>query len=627
MAKHNEFVVTDIVLIIFALLSSLLLRFDFGMDGAFKDYAQFIIMSMPPVIIFTLSFNKLFNLYNNYWNYASVEELLSIIYSVSLSNVAFIFYSYFINYKLIRINYYRFPFSVHIIFWILSVVLLGGARFMHRVYSSSERCYKKDQGKRKLLIVGAGEAGVMLIREIKRHRELNYSIVGLIDDDIKKLNKTICGIEVLGTRKDILNICKECEIEDIIVAIPSAGLSDKREIYNICKHTNCRLKTIPGIYEILDGKHSLKNVRDVSIEDLLERDEIKLNVDGINEYIHNKVVLVTGGGGSIGSELCRQLARFSPEKIIIFDVYENGAYELQLELKHNFPEVGIEVIIGSIRDYGILTSMFYRYKPEIVFHAAAHKHVPLMEENAAEAVKNNILGTYNLLKCCNSFGVKKFVQISTDKAVNPTNVMGATKRFCEIMVQAFNKGSNTEYVAVRFGNVLGSSGSVVPLFKEQIARGGPVTVTHPEVNRFFMTIPEAAQLVLEAAAMAKGGEIFVLDMGKPVKIVDLARDLIRLSGFTPDEDIKIEFIGLRKGEKLYEEPLMNELVLDNTKHEKIFVEKPMKYSMSYVNAAINEFKKVSELSSDDICELLEKEVPTYKRDNCKKEAKSQLLMV
>lgn len=627
MAKENEFVFTDIILIVFALFSAFLLRFDFGMDAAYKDYFRFIFMSLPPVIIFTISANKFFNLYNNCWEYASIDELLSVVYAVSLSNIAFIFYSYFFNYKLIKTNFYRFPFSVHIIFWILSVLLLGGERFMYRINSSGEKLYKKNPGKTKLLIIGAGEAAAMLIKEIKKHNELNYSIAGLIDDDVRKLNKNICGMKVLGTRDDIVDICRDYEIKDIIVAIPSAGSKDKSSIYNICKDTNCRLKTVPGIYEMIDSKNSLRNVRDVSIEDLLERDEIKLNVYGIKDYVENKVVLVTGGGGSIGSELCRQLAKFSPEKIIIFDIYENGAYELQLELKRNFPNVGIEVIIGSIRDYGILTSMFFKYKPEVVFHAAAHKHVPLMEENAAEAVKNNILGTYNLLRCCSSYKVKKFVQISTDKAVNPTNVMGATKRFCEIMVQAFNRASSTEFVAVRFGNVLGSSGSVVPLFKEQIARGGPVTVTHPEVNRFFMTIPEAAQLVLEAAAMAKGGEIFVLDMGKPVKIVDLAKDLIRLSGFTPGEDIKIEFIGLRKGEKLYEEPLMNELVLSNTSHEKIFIEKPMKYSMSYVNSSINEFKRAIELSSDEICELLEKKIPTYKREKNKKDEDSKLLLV
>jgi Predicted nucleoside-diphosphate sugar epimerases len=346
---------------------------------------------------------------------------------------------------------------------------------------------------------------------------------------------------------------------------------------------------------------------------LLGREEVRLNNEGIKQYVENQVVLVTGGGGSIGSELCRQLVQFKPKQLLILDIYENGAYTIQMELLRSYPNLNLEVIIASIRDEERLYNVFETFKPTVVFHAAAHKHVPLMEDNATEAVKNNIIGTYNLLKCCHDNKVKKFVQISTDKAVNPTNIMGATKRFCEIMVQAFDKWSETEYVAVRFGNVLGSNGSVIPLFKDQIAKGGPVTVTHPEITRFFMTIPEAAQLVIQAGAMAKGGEIFVLDMGQPVKIADLARDLISLSGLRPGEDIKIEYTGLRKGEKLYEELLMSEVALTNTDHEKIFIERPMDYNMAYIEKSIEEFRDVVKKSKEDIYELMEEKVPTFSR--------------
>jgi Predicted nucleoside-diphosphate sugar epimerases len=381
-----------------------------------------------------------------------------------------------------------------------------------------------------------------------------------------------------------------------------------------------QIKTLPGIYEIVDGKVNISKLRDVNIEDLLGREEVKLNNSNINKYIKDKIILVTGGGGSIGSELCRQIARFYPKQLLILDIYENNVYDVQMELNYNHPEVNKKVIIASIRDDDRLNEIFSHYKPDVVFHAAAHKHVPLMEMNPAEAVKNNIIGTYNVLKCCNDYNVKKFVQISTDKAVNPTNIMGATKRFCEMMVQAFDAVSKTEYVAVRFGNVLGSNGSVIPLFKKQISHGGPVTVTDPKINRFFMTIPEAAQLVIQAGAIAHGGEIFVLDMGKPVKIVDLARDLITLSGYRPDEDIKIEYTGLRPGEKLYEELLMNELALTSTEHKKIFVEKPNKIDMKFIEESILEFKEVVYEDREHIFKLMEEKVPTYTRKNNERES-------
>ncbi|GAA0718365.1 nucleoside-diphosphate sugar epimerase/dehydratase [Clostridium malenominatum] len=576
----------------------------------------FFKISIIPVIIITLIVNKIFNLYNNIWKYASIEELMSIIYSLSLSNVIFIVYSYFINYKLLESRYFRFPFTVHIIFWIISVASLGGTRFIARVIE--EKSMSKDcvKSKKRLLIIGAGDAAALLIKEIKRSNNLNYETIGLIDDDRSKIGKLISGAKVIGTREDIIRLCLELKVEEIILAIPSASVETKRNIINICKNTNAKLKTLPGIYEIIDNKVNVSKIRDVNIEDLLGREEVRLNSENINKYIKDKVILVTGGGGSIGSELCRQIAKFNPKKLLILDIYENNAYDLQMELNYNFPNLNKEVIIASIRDEKRLKDIFQKYEPEVVFHAAAHKHVPLMENNPGEAIKNNIIGTYNVAKCSHLYGVKKFVQISTDKAVNPTNVMGATKRFSEIMIQAFDSVSETEYVAVRFGNVLGSNGSVIPLFKKQIAHGGPVTVTHPEINRYFMTIPEASQLVIQAGAMANGGEIFVLDMGEPVKIADLAKDLIRLSGYQPEVDIKIEYTGLRPGEKLYEELLMDEVALTSTDHDKIYIEKPTNNSMEFIEKSIGEFREVLGKDREMIFKLIEEKVPTYHRKDC-----------
>ncbi|MCT8977262.1 polysaccharide biosynthesis protein [Clostridium sp. CX1] len=610
MQKGKKLIAYDIIFLIVSLYFSLLLRFDFNIP---QEYMVFLKLSIIPVVVITLVANRFFNLYNSIWKYASVEELISIIYSLSLSNVIFIIYSYVVNYKFLENRYFRFPFSVHIIFWILSVVALGGTRFIYRVieHNMGEKTSKNEE--KNLLIIGAGDASALLIKEIRRNKEMNYNIVGLIDDDDAKKGKLINGIEVIGGRDRIISTSKEKNVEEIILAIPSADLETKREIVNICKQTQCKLKTLPAIDEIIDGRINIGKLREVNIEDLLGREEVKLNNENINKYIKDKVILVTGGGGSIGSELCRQIAKFSPKKLVILDIYENNVYDVQMELNRNYPELEKEIIIASIRDNKRIREIFDTYKPDVVFHAAAHKHVPLMEGNPAEAIKNNIIGTYNVLKCADEFKVKKFVQISTDKAVNPTNIMGATKRFCEIMVQAFDKSSSTEYVAVRFGNVLGSNGSVIPLFKKQISHGGPVTVTHPEINRFFMTIPEAAQLVIQAGAIARGGEIFVLDMGKPVKIVDLARDLITLSGYKPDVDIKIEYTGLRPGEKLYEELLMDEIALTSTEHNKIFVEKPNNIEMDFVEKSIEEFSKVSSMDKEDIFKLVEKKVPTYKR--------------
>lgn len=613
MQKHKRFILLDMTLIILSLYIALLLRFDFHIPA---EYTIFLKLNIIPVIVITILFNTIFNLYKHIWKYASIEELLSIIYSVTVSNIVFIIYSYFINYKVLENQYFRFPFTVHIIFWILCTISLGGTRFIYRI---SERFQFNEQNEDKMvkiMIVGAGDAGALLIKEIKKHRELNYDIVGLIDDDDNKVGKSINGIKVLGNTEQILSVCKNYLIDEIILAIPSASLETQKNILNLCKQTKCKLKTVPGIYELLDDKVSISKIRDVNIEDLLGREPVKLDTKNISKYIKDKVVLVTGGGGSIGSELCRQISRFSPRELIILDIYENNAYDLQMELKYSYPDLNLKVIIASIRDYERISQIFNEYKPNVVFHAAAHKHVPLMEDNPREVIKNNVLGTYNVARCSNDYKVEKFVLISTDKAVNPTNIMGASKRFCEIIIQTLDKISNTEYVAVRFGNVLGSNGSVIPLFKKQIAHGGPVTVTHPEITRFFMTIPEAAQLVIQAGAIAKGGEIFVLDMGEPVKIADLARDLIILSGYQPNVDIKIKYTGLRPGEKLYEELLMDEVALTSTVHKKIYIEKPMENNIDFLETSIEQFKNIIHKSDDEIFNLMEEKVPTYVRKKC-----------
>lgn len=612
MKTDKRVYVVDIACVLASLYISLLLRFDFNIPS--KDI-EFFRLSIIPVLIFIIAFNKVFKLYRNMWKYASIEELFSIVYSITLANIAFVIYSYLFSHILFKSDYYRFPFTVHIIFWLLCVITLGGIRIMYRILEQNKGENKKCDKNLNVLIIGAGDAGAMLVKEIKKHKDLKYFIVGLIDDDEAKKGRIINDIKVLGGRDKILSICEERSVEEIIITMPSADFKTKTEILNICKQTKCKLKTIPGIYEIVDEKVNINELRDVNIEDLLGREPVKLSNEDIDKYIKGKTILVTGGGGSIGSELCRQIVKFKPEKLIVLDIYENNAYDLQMELNYECPDLNREFIIASVRDFDRLKEVFETNKPDVVFHAAAHKHVPLMENSPVEAIKNNIIGTYNVVKCSHESGVKRFVQISTDKAVNPTNIMGATKRFCELIIQAFDTVSDTEYVAVRFGNVLGSNGSVIPLFKRQIAHGGPVTVMHPEINRFFMTIPEAAQLVIQAGGMAKGGEIFVLDMGTPVKIVDLARDLITLSGLEPDVDIKIEFTGLRPGEKLYEELLMDEIALTSTSHNKIYVEKPIGEDIEFIEKSIEEFRNVVSRDKEAIFSLMEEKVPTYKRKN------------
>lgn len=524
-------------------------------------------------IIYILSFyiNKQ---YKSVWTLAGIDEVINgviaVIIGVTLT----------LSISIISDN--RIPLMVNILAGIMILILCNGVRLGWRILRRAVKYTEisKSQDFKKVLIVGAGSGGALVSNEYKKHPALGKKVVAFIDDDKQKFGTYVNGVKVYGNRNNIVEVAKAKNVDEIIIAIASLKEGVLKGIIESCKDAKIAVKIMPGVSEMIDGKFSINKIRDVDVEDLLGRESIKLDHDGISDYLEEKVVLVTGGGGSIGSELCRQISKFKPKQLIIFDIYENNAYEIQNELKRTYPELDLVTLIGSVRDRQRLRQVYFKYKPQVVFHAAAHKHVPLMEVSPEEAIKNNVVGTFNVSEFANSFGVEKFVLISTDKAVNPTNIMGATKRMCEMIVQAFNKVSDTEYVAVRFGNVLGSNGSVIPLFKKQIAAGGPVTLTHKDITRYFMTIPEASQLVLQAGAYAEGGEIFVLDMGKPVKIYDLAENLIKLSGFEPHKDIKIEVTGLRPGEKLYEELLMNEEGLTETKHKKIFIGKPGDFEIS-----------------------------------------------
>lgn len=499
---------------------------------------------------------------------------------------------------------------------IIIMIGLTGVRLSLRVLTRSLTYSVADRtkGKYNILIIGAGDCASTIISEIRKEKSNAYNIIGIIDDDEAKLNTLLNGVKVLGNRDNIVEIVERENIDQILFAIAKIDGEAKSKILDICSKTTAKVKVIPGYYQLLEEGISVNKMRDVDLRDLIGREEVKLDKSGIEKYINNKIVLVTGGGGSIGSELCRQIAKFNPKLLLILDIYENNAYDLQNELSYNEPNLNKKVIIASVRDKARLSQIISAYKPNIIFHAAAHKHVPLMEDNPSEAIKNNVIGTLNMAQLASQYKVEKFVLISTDKAVNPTNVMGATKRLCEMIVQAVNneRGNKTEFVAVRFGNVLGSNGSVIPLFKRQIKNGGPLTLTHKDITRYFMLIPEAAQLVLQAGAYAKGGEIFVLDMGKPVKIYDLAENLIRLSGYTPNSDIKIEITGLRPGEKLYEELLMNNDNLTKTAHNKIFIDKPETISLNKIIKQIDDLLFVAKIGNKNMLkDKLKEIVPTY----------------
>jgi len=545
-------------------------------------------------------------MYKRIWRSAGIDEVIQGGLACALAGMT--------NYVIMEFVSIRVPRTVTIVACILITIGVLSVRLSYRVIRRllQYNDMAKKQGKENVLIVGAGACGQIIITEILREKSDKYNIAGLIDDNKNKLNTYLKGYKILGDRSNIQEIVKDKHVNTIIIAIPSMSSENRKAVVELCNKTKAKVKIIPGVYELLDGKVNLNKMRDVDLKDLLGRPEVKLDKAGISEYLCGKTVLVTGAGGSIGSELCRQIASFKPKKLILVDIYENNIYDIQNELSRKIPELEKQVLIASVRDRKRIDEIFNKYKPQVVFHAAAHKHVPLMEDNPSEAIKNNVKGTLNVSECADKYGVERFVLISTDKAVNPTNVMGASKRLCEMVVQAMNNSSKTEFVAVRFGNVLGSNGSVIPLFKNQIKEGGPVTLTHKDITRYFMLIPEAAQLVLQAGAYAKGGEIFVLDMGKPVKIYDLAENLIKLSGFEPHEDIKIKVIGLRPGEKLYEELLMSEEGLTETDHEKIFIGRPGEFEISEVKKSIERLLSVSNTwNIDEVKAMLKEVVPTY----------------
>jgi len=504
-------------------------------------------------------------------------------------------------------------FWIHLYYCIVMFCLVLAIRYSKRVYLAAKYSFtKRAKGKIRAMIVGAGNAGAAIIREIQTSDKISYIPVCVIDDDEGKTGRDIMGVKIVGTTAEIKKYAELYAVDEILIAIPSATKADIKRIYEICKTTHCKVKTLPGIYQIVNGEATMAAFREVRITDLLGREQIKVNLDEIMGYIEGQTVLVTGGGGSIGSELCRQIATHNPKKLIILDIYENNAYDIEQELKRRHPELNMLALIASIRDAGKMADVFEKYRPDIVFNAAAHKHVPLMETSPNEAVKNNVFGTLNVARCADEYGVKTFVQISTDKAVNPTNIMGATKRICEMIIQTIGRNSkHTNFVAVRFGNVLGSNGSVIPLFEKQIAEGGPVTVTHKDIIRYFMTIPEAVSLVLQAGAYAKGGQIFVLDMGEPVKIYDLACNLIRLSGLEPGVDIEIKCTGLRPGEKLYEERLMDEEGMQTTPNGLISIANPIKLDEDFLWSKLKELYSAAYAETPDMKKLVSELVTTY----------------
>ena len=594
----------DIIVVNISVYLALSILFQGRIPNQYIEYFQNTAVGVTIIKILIYYF---FHLYTSIWKYASIDELMQVFFATIMGTAAAVIFG--------MVTDRMYPRSTYAISWMTTFLLLGASRLGYRIFLRLVVFpVRSSKRKKRIMIVGAGETGSIIIKELKRYNHLNSTPVVVVDDNAEKHQSHIHGVPIRGDRKNIKRLAEAYRVDEIILAVPSATTEQKKELIELCTQTKCKLKTIPSIHELIDGNVDIHHIRDVEIEDLLGREPINLNIDGVAGYIRNETVLVTGGGGSIGSELCRQIAGFKPKKLLIFDIYENNAYELENELRSiHKDKLDLEVLIGSVQDKPRLDCIFQKYKPGVVFHAAAHKHVPLMEANPSEAVKNNVFGTLYTAECADKYGTKKFVLISTDKAVNPTNIMGATKRIAEMIIQNMSRHSKTEFVAVRFGNVLGSNGSVIPLFKKQIAQGGPVTVTHPEITRFFMTIPEAVSLVIEAGAMAKGGEIFILDMGEPVKIVDLAKNLIRLSGFEPGVDMEIRFTGLRPGEKLYEELLMAEEGITATRHEKIFIGKPVFVDHKSFMAELQSLKKVLSISADDVGNLIERIVPTYSR--------------
>ena len=595
---------TDTFLLNACVYLSLIMRFDVGIVSIEPQYISNYVENVLPYTIMSLLIFWLFRLYHSLWQYASIAEVYRIAGACIIVELV-----HFLSNKIMG---NMLPRSCYFNAAIYLIIAICASRFMYRMIRTVLNKYRNIKTSNNVMIIGAGEATNVIMREIQNSSYLaNSNIACIIDDDRRKVGKYIRGVKVIGTRDKIKEAAKLYDIDEIIFAIPSASNEVKRDILNICKETDCTLKILPGVYQMVDGEINVNSIRNVDVLDLLGRDPIEVDIESIMGYVKDKVIMVTGGGGSIGSELCRQLVSHKPKQLIIFDIYENNAYDIQQELKINYPDANVVTLIGSIRNVSRLESVFAQYKPDIVYHAAAHKHVPLMEVSPDEAVKNNVVGTWNVARMADKYGVKKFVMISTDKAVNPTNVMGATKRICEMIVQTYNEISKTDFVAVRFGNVLGSNGSVIPLFKRQIEAGGPVTVTDPNIIRYFMTIPEAVSLVLQAGAYAKGGEIFILDMGEPVKIDDLAKNLIRLSGYTLGVNMEIKYTGLRPGEKLYEELLMKEEGLQETDNKLIHSGKPIEFDKENFFDNLEKLKEEAYSETGNIRESLKKVVVTY----------------
>lgn len=605
--KSGLFVLSDITLLSISLFLAYYLRFDLSAESIPKSFSDNVLMLLVVSVVLKIAVFIPFKLYKSLWRYAGMYELVSVFLASVITNGILFAYIAFVE----RLA----PRSIFVIAGMIDVFFIGGSRLVYRLYRRLVlgRVIKIDNLKR-VLVFGAGDAGAMIAKEMELHPELKYKLIAFMDDSPDKIGRKVNGIPILGGVEDVSDIVDKKSIDEIIIAIPSAKPAVINNIYEQCSKTSCKVKILPSMSQLIDETIMLKKIKDVDIEDLLGRDPVMVDLENVAGYLGGKVVLVTGGGGSIGSELCRQIASYGPKRLLMLDNYENNLYSILNELNAKYPELDNVPIIANVRELERLSEIFNEYKPSIIFHAAAHKHVPLMESHPEEAIKNNVFGTWNVASCADKYKADRFVLISTDKAVNPTNVMGATKRIAEMIIQALNTKSKTEYVAVRFGNVLGSNGSVIPLFKEQIEHGGPVTVTHPDITRFFMTIPEAVQLVIQAGAMAEGGEIFVLDMGEPVKIMDLAKNLIRLSGFEPNEDIDIEITGLRPGEKLYEELLMNEEGLKATRHNKIFVAQPLHtdYELLKRELEILNQKVYKTCDHTEIKEYVKVLVPTYK---------------
>ena len=600
-------VTADAVIVNLAAVVTLLIRFSIdGMtvwNSAFEWYLKLYLGYAVINTVVTIVMFALFNLYNSLWEFAGYNELVRI----GCASVA----SALVNFVLMMvIEDSRMPLSFPIVYSMLLAAGTGTLRLIYRALRR-KRADRSTAEKKRTMLIGGGQAGAMVLREFRYSAHSENKVVCVIDDDRSKWGNFIQGVKIVGGKESIVSAAEKYNVEEIILAIPSASRRQKLDILEICHATGCKLRTLPGLYQLANGEVSIQKIREVDIEDLLGRDIVKIDLNEVAGYIKDKVVLVTGGGGSIGSELCRQAATQKPKTLIIFDIYENNAYELQMELRRQHPELDLVVLIGSVRDKSRVDYVFDKYRPDIVCHAAAHKHVPLMEDSPLEAIKNNVFGTYNVAEAADRYGARRMILVSTDKAVNPTNVMGASKRICEMVVQMWNGRSKTEYVAVRFGNVLGSAGSVIPLFRRQIKEGGPVTVTDKNVIRYFMTIPEAVQLIFQAGAYAKGGEIFVLDMGEPVRIDDLARNMIRLSGLEPDLDIPIVYTGLRPGEKLYEELLLSGEGMQKTANDLIYIGGEAPFDEALLSEKLTELSELHEGEEMLLRTKISELVPTY----------------